>query len=171
MIGKNPVWVAKQHGHSVATMFRVYTAWVEGAGECDIAAINGGISHRPFHWRRLAKSKTSVSTCAPSSGIGSLDTGCPGQRGILATVGESGSKSGSTEQCNQLSTGETREKHGGEGGIRTVDGLLTRPKTIRNQQVTDSYANRVPLLPLDSPPLAVGLAVAVQPSLYSLLQV
>jgi hypothetical protein len=60
---------------------------------------------------------------------------------------------------------------GGEGGIRTLDGLLTRPKTLRNQQVTDFYADRVPLLPLDSPPLAVGLAIDAQPSLHSLLQV
>jgi hypothetical protein len=55
---------------------------------------------------------------------------------------------------------------GGEGGIRTLDGLLTRLKSLKNQQVTDSYADRVPLLPLDSPPLAVGLAVdeAVAPT-------
>lgn len=31
IIGKNPLWVAKQHGHSVTTMFRVYSAWAEGA--------------------------------------------------------------------------------------------------------------------------------------------
>jgi integrase len=31
MVGKNPLWVAKQHGHSVTTMFRVYAAWAEGA--------------------------------------------------------------------------------------------------------------------------------------------
>jgi len=30
MIGKNPLWAAKQHGHSVATMLRVYTAWMDG---------------------------------------------------------------------------------------------------------------------------------------------
>ena len=27
MVGKNPLWVAKQHGHSISTMLRVYTAW------------------------------------------------------------------------------------------------------------------------------------------------
>jgi len=31
MIGKNPLWVAKQHGHSVATMLRVYIAWMDSA--------------------------------------------------------------------------------------------------------------------------------------------
>jgi len=39
MIGKNPLWVAKQHGHSVQTMLEVYAAWTEGAKESDIEAI------------------------------------------------------------------------------------------------------------------------------------
>ena len=39
MIGKNPLWVAKQHGHSIATMLRVYAAWADGAVESDIEAI------------------------------------------------------------------------------------------------------------------------------------
>jgi integrase len=39
MIGKNPLQVAKQHGHSVSTMFRVYSAWMQGAVESDIDAI------------------------------------------------------------------------------------------------------------------------------------
>lgn len=39
MIGKNALWVAKQHGHSIATMLRAYAAWTEGAVEVDIEAI------------------------------------------------------------------------------------------------------------------------------------
>lgn len=39
MIGKNPLWVAKQHGHSVQTMLETYAAWTEGAQESDIEAI------------------------------------------------------------------------------------------------------------------------------------
>jgi hypothetical protein len=39
MAGKNPLWVAKQHGHSMQTMLEVYAAWTEGAGETDVAAI------------------------------------------------------------------------------------------------------------------------------------
>jgi hypothetical protein len=39
MIGKNPLWVAKQHGHSISTMLRVYAAWAEGAVESDVDAI------------------------------------------------------------------------------------------------------------------------------------
>jgi hypothetical protein len=39
MVGKNPLWVAKQHGHSIATMLRVYAAWAEGTAEVDVEAI------------------------------------------------------------------------------------------------------------------------------------
>ncbi len=39
MLGTNPLWVAKQHGHSIATMLRFYAAWAEGAVESDVEAI------------------------------------------------------------------------------------------------------------------------------------
>jgi integrase len=39
MCGKNALWVAKQHGHSIATMLRAYAAWAEGAAEVDVEAI------------------------------------------------------------------------------------------------------------------------------------
>lgn len=47
MIGKNPLWVAKQHGHSIETMLRVYAAWAEGAVEADVAAIQRAMESRP----------------------------------------------------------------------------------------------------------------------------
>jgi integrase len=39
MIGTSPLRTAKQHGHSVETMWRVYSAWMEGAVDADIEAI------------------------------------------------------------------------------------------------------------------------------------
>jgi transposase len=39
MAGKNPLRVAKQHGHSIATMLRAYAAWAEGTAEVDVEAI------------------------------------------------------------------------------------------------------------------------------------
>jgi integrase len=39
MAGKNLLWVAKQHGHSIATMLRAYAAWAEGTAEVDVEAI------------------------------------------------------------------------------------------------------------------------------------
>ena len=47
MIGKNPLWVAKQHGHSVQTMLEVYAAWTEGTKETDIDAIRKAMERRP----------------------------------------------------------------------------------------------------------------------------
>jgi integrase len=47
MIGKNPLWVAKQHGPSVTTMFRVYSAWAEGAEAAAIQAIKRAMKRPP----------------------------------------------------------------------------------------------------------------------------
>jgi len=47
MIGKNPLWVSKQHGHRVTTMLRVYTALADGAIEADIKAIKRAMKCRP----------------------------------------------------------------------------------------------------------------------------
>jgi len=47
MIGRNPLWVAKQHGHSITTMLRVYAAWAEGAIEADIKAIKRAMRSDP----------------------------------------------------------------------------------------------------------------------------
>jgi integrase len=37
--GKTPLYVSRQHGHSVETMWRTYSAWMDGAVESDIALI------------------------------------------------------------------------------------------------------------------------------------
>jgi hypothetical protein len=47
MIGKNALWVAKQHGHSIATMLRAYAAWAEGSVESDIKTIRRSMSLTP----------------------------------------------------------------------------------------------------------------------------
>jgi len=47
MLGKNLLWVAKQHGHSVEVMLRMYAAWIEGATEADIQAIRDAMDGRP----------------------------------------------------------------------------------------------------------------------------
>jgi len=46
MIGRNPLWVAKQHGHSIPTMLRVYAAWTEGATDSDIKAIQRAMTSK-----------------------------------------------------------------------------------------------------------------------------
>jgi integrase len=74
MLGKNLLWVAKQHGHSIVTMLRTYAAWIEGAAEVDVAAIRrsmcGGSSgstsastNDAFKslWRRLLRGRPHAS--------------------------------------------------------------------------------------------------------------
>ena len=39
MLGKNPLWVARQHGHTIRTMLEVYAAWADGAVESDVQVI------------------------------------------------------------------------------------------------------------------------------------
>lgn len=47
MIGKNLLWVAKQHGHSVQTMLNMYARWTEGATDADIEAIKQAMESSP----------------------------------------------------------------------------------------------------------------------------
>jgi hypothetical protein len=47
MLGKNLLWVAKQHGHSVEVMLRMYAAWLDGATDTDIYASKQAMERRP----------------------------------------------------------------------------------------------------------------------------
>ena len=44
MVGKNPLWVAQQHGHSITTMLRVYAAWAQDTTESDVEAIRASMN-------------------------------------------------------------------------------------------------------------------------------
>ena len=61
MVGKNPLWVAKQHGHSFHVMLDVYAAWTEGAKDSDIAAIKQAMQSRP----RLEVGRTPTTALIP----------------------------------------------------------------------------------------------------------
>ncbi|MFZ0500958.1 MAG: hypothetical protein WAM52_17630 [Steroidobacteraceae bacterium] len=45
MIGRNPFWVAKQHGHSLLSMLQVYAAWTAEALEGDAEAIREAMDY------------------------------------------------------------------------------------------------------------------------------
>lgn len=47
MIGRSALWVAKQYGHSIATMLRAYAAWTEGSTEMDLDAIRRAMTAMP----------------------------------------------------------------------------------------------------------------------------
>jgi hypothetical protein len=50
MIGKNSLWVAQQHGHSIVTMLTVYAAWTQ-ALRGDVAAIRRALRAPAFATR------------------------------------------------------------------------------------------------------------------------
>jgi integrase len=64
MVGKNPLWVAKQHGHSVQTMLETYAAWTEGAQESDVEAIRPAMAGAS---ERVHQSMAIVNAGAPKT--------------------------------------------------------------------------------------------------------
>ena len=61
MLGKNLLWVAKQHGHSVEVMLRMYAAWLDGATDSDIHAIKQATEKRPDARAAFLDSRTAIS--------------------------------------------------------------------------------------------------------------
>jgi len=76
MIGKNPLWVAKQHGHSVQTMLETYAAWLEGTNESDLLAIKRALEGPPV--QAIRASGTSPTTRAAHSIMGPGPQESPG---------------------------------------------------------------------------------------------
>ena len=62
MLGKNLLWVAKQHGHSVEVMLRMYAASLEGATDADIHAIKKSMGKKPDARAEFFASRTVIST-------------------------------------------------------------------------------------------------------------
>jgi hypothetical protein len=55
---KSPLWVAKQHGHTITTMLKAYAAWTEGATPSDIQAHQARHGIRPDCLRTHGDSKS-----------------------------------------------------------------------------------------------------------------
>ncbi len=113
MVGKNPLWVAKQHGHSVQTMLEVYTAWTEGAKESDIEAIRRAMESRPTE-----NALPSIAIQEPAQAAVSTNTDPLEVPGFATSTPLEHPRPGVT--C-----GTKRKNTGGERGIRTLEGLLT----------------------------------------------
>jgi hypothetical protein len=62
MLGKNLLWVAKQHAHCVEVMLRMHAAWLEGATESDIHAIKLAMERRPVARAAFLDSRTAISS-------------------------------------------------------------------------------------------------------------
>ena len=62
MLGKNLLWVAKQHGHSVEVMLRMYAAWLDGATDADIHGIKQAMERRPVSRVAILDTRAKIST-------------------------------------------------------------------------------------------------------------
>lgn len=49
MLGKNLLWTARQHGHSVEVMLRMYAAWTEMVGDSHVESIREAMSCSPSY--------------------------------------------------------------------------------------------------------------------------
>ena len=79
MAGKNILWVAKQHGHSVSTMLTTYAAWTEGATDADIEAIKRAMDQRPRAAQIVLKATPVNPLAPPEFGTGlALESGGKG---------------------------------------------------------------------------------------------
>src|SRR6185437_2348643 len=120
MIGRSALWVARQHGHSIATMLRFYAAWADGALESDIDAIRATLnSERPL--RRRATPGSRRLAVRPIARPFEMEF--PLSRNAREARFASGFATvRSRPAANSLNSSE---KIGGERGIRTLEGLLT----------------------------------------------
>jgi hypothetical protein len=76
MVGKNVLWVAKQHGHNIVTMLRIYAAWAEGAVEADVEAINRSMNLTSI--RRESLALNSLAVAEGTHGLGAFAFAVPG---------------------------------------------------------------------------------------------
>jgi hypothetical protein len=118
VIGKNPLFVARQGGHSLVTMWRTYAAWMYGAPESDIGLIRAAIESSapelsPNSAERDHATQVGLTLAERLSSTESelLREGAP--------VAKFGTRFAT--RCGTLATQEPEEKEkerGGEGGIR-----------------------------------------------------
>jgi hypothetical protein len=80
MVGKNVLWVAKQHGHSIVTMLRIYAAWAEGAVEADVEAIKRSMNLTSIRRESPALNNLAVdlSVAEGTHGLGAFAFAVPG---------------------------------------------------------------------------------------------
>jgi hypothetical protein len=78
ILGKNLLWVAKQHGHSGEVTLRMYASWLAGATESDLHAIKQAIEKRPAARVVVRDSRTAISKAdGPANHVARIATRPP----------------------------------------------------------------------------------------------
>jgi integrase len=123
MIGRNPLLVAKEHGHRPATMLSVYAAWAEGTVETDVVAIREAmnrtetIRRRSRRMARLVKPLPRLGVPKPRRTVEQGDVG----RRDDARESRFGSRFASLGEPLGHRPLKTLMNFSGKGGTRTLD--------------------------------------------------
>ncbi len=105
MLGKNLLWVAKQHGHSVQTMLDTYATWIDGSQQEDIEAIRQAMERRP-----------ATLLTGPAEPTLEVDP-----QASLPPTQRFGTGLALEPRYECVTRGMLREMYGGKGGTRTLD--------------------------------------------------
>jgi hypothetical protein len=121
MIGKHPLWVAKQHGHSITTMLNVYVAWTQGATETDIKAIKRAVASSPRSSKRAATAQGTTMGPPPVDSRPLAPVLSPGiEASVKAPLSSSFATGYATRHRQRRAKCSKRQAIiGGERGIRT----------------------------------------------------
>jgi hypothetical protein len=126
MLGRNPLRVAREHGHRISTMFAVYAAWIEGAVEADIGAIRDAMNRTGGEVREVIAPtavlptriapftkypSTAIATAASPRGTDGLSPG------VIAT------SYANRRQPLDYNLLKSKENSNGKGGTRTLIGI------------------------------------------------
>jgi integrase len=137
MMGRNPLLIAKEHGHRILTMLTVYAAWTEGAVEADFWAIHDALYRTDLDALRL-RSVTPLAAIRTTPAA-EPETSEPEPTGAARRAlrqheasagGEQegfGTEYGTPEIADLLKCLNAFKKLGGADGTRTRDPRRDRP--------------------------------------------
>jgi integrase len=135
MMGRNPLLIAKEHGHRILTMLTVYAAWTEGAVEADFWAIQDALYRTDLDTlrRRSDTSLTELCTCPDAVAETSAPKPTPVRCNVssdCAAAGEPhdggfGTEYGTPEIAHLLKCLNALKKLGGADGTRTATPSVT----------------------------------------------
>jgi integrase len=120
MMGRNPLLIAKEHGHRILTMLTVYAAWTEGAVEGDFWAIHDALYRTDLDTLRLR-------SVTPLAAISTA----PAAEPETSEPGPTCARPRASRQ-HEVGAGGDNEGFGTEYGTKEVADLLKCLTALRN---------------------------------------
>jgi hypothetical protein len=157
MLGRNPLFVAQQHGHRILTMLTTYAAWTEGSLEADIAAIRQAMNMSAYAARSVSARNSELGNRAANSSVR------PRRRHTRKTLQETAIERPTSPKNLAIDLPmATRQTAGIPSNYKHLDwrsGRDSNPqKPSQNQQPVVVETNLIPIDSPESPWLAPKLA-------------